>query len=123
MDVHEVADRFVIAGQVVLSMPGQPCMRCLGLLPDEALADEAAEYGDAGSRPQVIWPNGVLASLAVGVFMQLIAPWHLENKETVLLEYDGNTQTVKLSSKLDYLSQLNCTHYSLLQELGDPFLG
>jgi molybdopterin/thiamine biosynthesis adenylyltransferase len=122
MDVHETGGHFAIAGQVVLSMPGHPCMRCLGLLPEEALAAEAAEYGAAGARPQVVWPNGVLASLAVGVMMQLVTPWHPGDEQTVLLEYDGNTQTVAHSTKLRYLNQIRCDHYSSPEELGDPFL-
>jgi molybdopterin/thiamine biosynthesis adenylyltransferase len=122
MDVHELEGRFVIAGQVALSMPGHPCMRCLGLLPEEALAREAGQYGAAGSMPQVIWPNGVLASLAVSVLVQLVTPWHPAHENTVLLEYDGNTNTVRRSLKLDYLNRARCPHFSSLQELGDPFL-
>ena len=123
MDVHEMEQGyFVIGGQVVLSMPGQPCMRCLGILREDALAAEAAEYGAAGSRPQVIWSNGVLASAAVGIFMQLVTPWGKEHNKTILLEYDGNCQTVSLSNKLKYLNDIKCSHYLTQQELGDPFL-
>lgn len=122
MDVNKVKDYFSISGQVVLSMPGQPCMQCLGILRESDLANEAGNYGAAGSRPQVIWSNGVLASFAVGVFMQLVTPWGNENGQTVLLEYDGNSQTVKPSNKLIYFSEIVCPHYSTSQELGDPFL-
>ena len=48
MDVHESSGEFSISGQVMLSMPGKPCMRCMGLVTDEALAQEAAKYGAAG---------------------------------------------------------------------------
>lgn len=122
MDVNEVQKHFVISGQVVLSMPGQPCMRCLGILQDNTLAAEAAMYGAAGSRPQVIWSNGVLASIAVGVFMQLVTPWSKQHGKTILLEYDGNAQTVKPSTRLKYINQIKCSHFSTPQELGDPFL-
>jgi molybdopterin-synthase adenylyltransferase len=43
MDVHESSGEFSIGGQVVLSMPGKPCMRCMGLVTDDALAKEAAK--------------------------------------------------------------------------------
>jgi molybdopterin/thiamine biosynthesis adenylyltransferase len=122
MDVHELKNHFVIGGQVVLSMPGQPCMRCLGILREDNLAAEAAKYGAAGSRPQVIWSNGVLASAAVGVLIQMVTPWGAEHSRTILLEYDGNSQTVKPSNKLAYLNDIQCPHYSMQQELGDPFL-
>ena len=70
MDVHGEKPP-VIGGQVVLSSPGRLCMRCMGLLTEAKLAEEAARYGKAGSRPQVVWPNGVLASTAVGLGVEL----------------------------------------------------
>ena len=57
MDVHESSGEFSISGQVMLSLPGKPCMRCMGLITEEALAQEAAKYGAAGARPQVVWPK------------------------------------------------------------------
>ncbi|WP_457324405.1 HesA/MoeB/ThiF family protein, partial [Roseateles sp. P5_E11] len=68
MDVHKVGAGFLISGQVVLITPGSPCLRCMGLVTEEALAQEARNYGAAGGKPQVVWPNGVLASTAVGLF-------------------------------------------------------
>ena len=67
MDVYEVpGEPPRMAGQIILSMPGCACMWCLQFLDEEKLAREAQQYGDAGGRPQVVWPNGVLASTAVG---------------------------------------------------------
>jgi molybdopterin/thiamine biosynthesis adenylyltransferase len=121
MDVTEVGDSFSISGQVFLSMPGQPCMQCLGLLPEGVLAEEAGQYGAAGSRPQVIWSNGILASAAVGLLMQLVTPWQKNPVPSILLEYDGNLGTVIQSRKLAYLSEIKCGHYPV-EEIGDPFL-
>lgn len=120
MDVHGSSGRFSIGGQVVLSMPGRPCMRCMGLVTDEALAKEAAKYGAAGGKPQVVWPNGTLASIAVGFFMKLVTPWESQKETPLLLEYDGDLQTVMPSNKLAYLPA-HCKHFDSLQELGDPF--
>ena len=36
-------------------------MRCMAIVTEEYLKEEAGRYGDAGPRPQVVWPNGVLA--------------------------------------------------------------
>jgi hypothetical protein len=69
MDVHGEKPP-VIGGQIVLS-PGRLCMRRMGLLTEAKLAEEAARYGKEGSRPQVVWPNGVLASIAVGLGVEL----------------------------------------------------
>ena len=77
MDVHEIGKgAFLIAGQVILSSPGHPCLRCCGFITDERLKREAEQYGAAGGRPQVVWPNGVLASTAFGLAVQLLTPWH-----------------------------------------------
>ena len=48
MDVHGKGLP-VIGGQVILSSPGSLCMKCIGFLTDEKLAQEAARYGNAGS--------------------------------------------------------------------------
>lgn len=122
MDVHKIATAYSVGGQVVLSMPGSPCMRCLGIIPENRLAEEAAFYGDAGSRPQVVWSNGVLASAAVGMFMKLITPWTRSNSQAQVLEYDGDEQTLTASEKLRYIDQIECDHYVQAVELGDPFL-
>lgn len=120
MDVHELRGEFSIGGQVVLSMPGKPCMRCMGLVTDDALAKEAAKYGAAGGKPQVVWPNGTLASIAVGFFMKLVTPWESQKETPLLLEYDGDLQIVMPSNKLAYLP-VHCKHFDSLHELGDPF--
>ena len=121
MDVHPEGERFRITGQVILSMPGRPCLKCLGFLTDELLAREAAGYGAAGGKPQVVWPNGVLASSAVGVFIQLVTPWHDNHEELVYLEYDGNTRTVTKSNRLLHVDNIVCPHFQTAADLGDPF--
>jgi molybdopterin-synthase adenylyltransferase len=122
MDVHEIGSKFSVSGQVTLSMPGQPCMKCMGIIRDDYLAQEAGLYGAAGGRPQVVWSNGVLASAAVGLFMQLVTPWAADDQPIRLLEYDGNRQTLTPSQKLKYLDQIKCDHFIQPLELGDPFL-
>jgi molybdopterin-synthase adenylyltransferase len=120
MDVHRAGCEYTITGQVALSMPGLPCLKCMGLLRDELLRREAQKYGGAGSRPQVVWPNAILASTAVGLFMQLMTPWFNNKALSPLLEYDGNRQTLQESSKLPYLPA-RCPHYAHSGNLGDPF--
>jgi len=119
MDVHELGDCYLIAGQVVLSVPGSPCLRCLGVVTEEALAEEGRNYGAAGGKPQVIWPNGVLASTAVGLLMQLVAPWHASTATGACLEYDGNAQTIVSSDKMNRLRARPCSHRPTV-DLGNP---
>jgi hypothetical protein len=120
MDVHG-AEKPVIGGQVILSSPGGPCMRCMGFLSDELLAREAALYGTAGPRPQVIWPNGVLASTAVGLAVDLVTNWTRQGRRHAYLVYDGNASTVKESATLRNLASGSCPHFPDC-EVGDPVL-
>jgi molybdopterin-synthase adenylyltransferase len=123
MDVHALEGRFSIGGQVAVSMPGGPCLRCLGIITDRRLEQEAQQYGAAGGKPQVVWPNGVLASAAVGMFVKLFTPWEKDIKFPILLEYDGDAQTLLPSNKLKYLQGKRCPHFEGLNNVGDPFFG
>jgi hypothetical protein len=120
MDVHCVGDEPPrVGGQVILSMPGGPCMFCVGFLTDEKLAKEASNYGDAGPRPQVVWANGILASAGVGIVVDLLTDWTRALRDIVYLSYDGNSHTLKPHVRLQYLEGRTCPHY-MNQEVGDP---
>jgi hypothetical protein len=118
MDVTRLDSKYVISGQIITSLPGRACMRCMGFLTEELMAREAARYGDAGPRPQVVWPNGVLASIAVGIGVHLLLPW-AEEPVCPYLNYDGNRQQVTASSRLAHIDSSKCSHYPPHQ-VGDP---
>jgi molybdopterin-synthase adenylyltransferase len=121
MDVTEVATgQYAIAGQMIMSLPGGPCMRCLGFLTQEWLDQEENRYGDAGVNPQVVWTNGTLASIAVGAFVSLVTPWFDHVRDYKWLELDGNLQLVAVSQQPEYRMRGPCTHYRA-EDLGDPF--
>jgi hypothetical protein len=103
MDVHGT-ERPVIGGQVILSSPGNLCMRCMGFLTDKNLAEEAARYGNAGTHPQVVWPNGVLASTAVGFAVDIVTNWTKRSLPYAYYIYDGNLATVTESYTLRNLT-------------------
>lgn len=120
MDVHELGTReFLVSGQVILSMPGAPCMRCCGFITDERLEQEAKLYGAAGSRPQVVWSNGVLASTAVGLLTQILTPWYANPPSFVYLDYDGNKGTITRNLRMELLKNHVCPHHPA-DETGDP---
>lgn len=110
MDVREVAGGFVIVGQAILSRPGGPCLRCFGYIRDELLRQEAERYGAAGERAQVVWPNGTLASTAIGMAMALLLPWHTEQVTAPYLLYNGNALTVTPHPRLPFVPA-TCVHY------------
>lgn len=118
MDVHGTANP-VIGGQVILSSPGHPCMTCMGFLTEEKLGREAAQYGNAGDRPQVIWPNGILASAAVGLAVDLVTDWTHHKRAYAFQVYDGNEGTLKESITLRNLNPSSCRHFPV-DEVGDP---
>jgi hypothetical protein len=120
MDVHDLGNKqYLISGQVILSMPGKPCLRCAGLITDERLALEASKYGAAGSRPQVVWSNGVLASTTVGLITQLLTPWFKGPPEFVYLDYDGNRGTITPNDRMNLFHDKVCKHHPP-EETGDP---
>jgi molybdopterin-synthase adenylyltransferase len=123
MDVAEIGpNAYAVAGQMIMTLPGQPCMRCLGFLTPDKLAQEENRYGDAGINPQVVWTNGTLASLAVGAFIKLVTPWFQQNESYTWLELDGNSQTVVASQQPNYFPrQPICPHHGGPEGVGDPF--
>lgn len=121
MDVRSVgAAPPRVVGQVMLSLPGAHCMQCLGFLNERTLTLEAQRYGDAGDHPQVVWSNGVLASTAVGVGIDLLTGWSRRHEDAEYLSYDGNAGTLVPHVRLGFRPQGACPHHSVLA-IGDPF--
>lgn len=122
MDVHMAADSDpYMTGQVILSMPGGPCMWCYGFLTEKKLGIEAAKYGAVGGRPQVVWPNGVLASTAVGIMVELITGWTDRKDEHIYLAYDGNAGLVQPHIRRQFCG-VHCGHYPFLHTGAPKFL-
>jgi len=120
MDIHQVGEEPPgMGGQVFLSMPGSPCMFCLDFLNEKKLGIEAAKYGAAGGRPQVVWPNGVLASTAVGIAVDLFTDWTRSRRGPVYLTYRGNDGTLTPHPRLVHFRDRPCTHYPP-DQVGDP---
>jgi hypothetical protein len=121
MDVHQVSSGYGLSGQVALSIPGGHCMWCHGILTEERLAREQRKYGAAGGKPQVIWPNGVLASIAVGHAISLLLPWNTDLPMSSLIEYDGNRHITRPGARLQLLKDVPCVHFEGEGSVGDPF--
>jgi len=121
LDIAIVGDEPpLMGGQVILSMPGEPCMRCLGFLTEDLLAKEASNYGDAGPRPQVVFGNSVLASAAVAIVVDLLTDWTRQLRHVVYLEYRGNEQVLRPHPRAkDKGIASTCPHYPLT-DVGTP---
>jgi hypothetical protein len=115
MDVHaNGSEPPRLVGQLIMSLPGHRCMRCLGFITEENLVTEAAAYGVAGGRPQVVWANGILASLAVGLVAELVTGWQGRDVARMYLSYDGNASTVGSHPRLQFGPE-SCTHFPVSQ--------
>jgi hypothetical protein len=68
----------------------------------------------------LVWANGILVSAAIGIFVQLVSPWHPQHRATEFLEYDGNAHTVSRSSRLAHVTAGQCRHFAKT-DVGDPF--
>jgi hypothetical protein len=93
-------------------------MKCLGFITPEKLAKEAEGYGAAGPRPQVIWPNGILASSAVGLAVDALTRWTRKMRAPVYVSYDGNLSVITDHPRLQY-SPNECQHYHMA-DAGKP---
>ena len=119
MDLHSIpGEAPAMAGQVILSMPGHACMHCMNFLNEHTLGQEANRYGNAGPRPQVVWPNGVLASTAIGLTVDLLTDWTRSIRGAVFLSYRGNVETLTPDNRLKYVPPV-CPHYPL-DAIGEP---
>jgi molybdopterin/thiamine biosynthesis adenylyltransferase len=118
MEVKRRDELFGMSGQVALSMPGLPCLKCSQVLTDENLARNGVGYGAVGGAPQVVWANGVLASTAVAVVIDLLTGWS-GSQQTSRYDYDGNKNTIGPSNLEHILRKISCNHYPLSQA-GNP---
>jgi hypothetical protein len=117
MDVHAGVPP-AMSGQIILSAPGGPCMFCMHFLTEEKIGREVANYGAAGGKPQVVWANGVLASTAVGIAVNILTGW-TQAPPPICLQYNGNHGTLTPHIRLGYLTAGQCPHFPRGQA-GDP---
>jgi molybdopterin-synthase adenylyltransferase len=98
IQIRTHAERLTIAeGQLIVSIPGMPCMRCW-FLTDRVLAREQRERPagydknpDAPGDPQVISMNGTLASEACNCVLDLIAGYSRGRRGAAVWQYDGRS--------------------------------
>lgn len=118
IDVHQVENAPPnLSGQVIVSMPGGPCMQCLQFITEHKLEKEAAKYGAAGHNPQVVWANGIVASTAVGFAVDIITGWTNE-MPCIHMSYEGNFGRMIPHTLLKYKPK-KCIHY-LPEQVGEP---
>lgn len=98
MSIQTHLERLVRAdGQVIISMPGYPCMRCW-FVTDAVLKKEQIERPagydrnlDAAGEPQVVSMNGVLASEACNCVLDMLTGYSGGERGPRFWQYEGRS--------------------------------
>lgn len=98
-----------IGGQVFTSLVGGPCMQCVGIITEHALAADRQEYVAGAPDQQVISMNGILASQAVTAAIALLTNYAPGFAVPPLIRYDGFEHSLKPD---DHVPS-TCPHYCL----------
>ena len=79
-------------GRITVLLPDVPCLSCMGLLNPQALAAENSEQGYVSGvniqNPSVISLNGVVASLGVTEFLNLLTGFERRRRSSTYQVYD-----------------------------------
>jgi len=117
----------VAAGRVMSILPDGPCLECMGLLDAKTIQQELAQIergetphysyisGFSVEAPSVISLNGVVASLAVNSFLNLLTGFEGKVQRTYQM-YNVLEGTVKL---YEMKAEVNCTLCKEVKALGD----
>jgi molybdopterin/thiamine biosynthesis adenylyltransferase len=119
MDVQRTSGAPKVLGQFALSMPGELCLRCLGVIASQELSKEAEGYGSAGAKEQVVFANGLLASVAVGVLLQLTSEWKSQVGPPLVRRFDGNSMRLVECGLASHLARMTCRHFLGHNAVGD----
>lgn len=120
MDVQRTATGSKVIGQLALSMPGELCLRCLGVIGPTELSREAEGYGNVGAKEQVVFANGLLASATVGIVLQLTSEWKPQGGPPLVRRFDGNSMRLVECGLESHLQGMKCQHFSGPNSIGDP---
>ena len=103
LTIRTESDSLVRAsGQVMLVTPDSACLRCGPFLSDEVLAEERRlkppgydQNADAKGAPQVVSMNGVIASEAINLVLDLVTGYSGGCRPNGWWQYDGRRGSLK----------------------------
>jgi len=99
-----------VGGQVVLSLPGGPCLQCLKIVTEGAMAADRVEYADGPPEQQVISMNGLLASQAVTSALALLSRYSGSFQPPAHVLYDGLLHELRANR---YIPNAVCPHFPI----------
>lgn len=99
-----------IGGQVFVSAPGGPCMRCAGIVTEDGMLRDREEYVVGAPEQQVVSLNGVLASQAVCAAIEMMTSFAPSFPPPRLVRFDGLLHRMLPESRIDAIT---CNHFDL----------
>jgi molybdopterin-synthase adenylyltransferase len=116
-----------IGGRVMVQLPDDPCLDCMGILqpeiltrelmsPAERRANPYVEGANDEHAPAVVSLNGVVASLAVTEFLQLVSGRLVRHSPHTFQMYDGIKGTTRVVS---FKPEKNCGVCDEVRGMGD----
>lgn len=116
-----------VSGRVTVLLPDGACLRCLDILDPEKVRGEIEEDqrlsylgAEEAPSPAVISLNGVVASLAVTEFLQLVTNFARRQGERVYWMYDGLKGVVRHISTGQGLACVTCQRFLALGDNANP---
>lgn len=116
-----------VSGRVTVLLPDGACLRCLGILDPEKVRSEIEEGqrlsyigAEEAPSPAVISLNGVVASLAVTEFLQLVTNFARRKGERMYWMYDGLKGVVRRISMGQGLACVTCQRFLGLGDNANP---
>lgn len=110
--VSESGNILSAGGQVATSLPGRPCLRCMGIVTDARIAADPIEYVvNASPAQQVVSMNGVLASEAVNIGLEILTSFSSRDPLPLYISYDALTHTFGPSAVFDPTT--TCPHFKI----------
>lgn len=127
VQLHKEGTIHRVSGRVTVLLPDGACLRCLGILDPEKVKDEIEEGqrlsylgAEEAPSPAVVSLNGVIASLAVTEFLQLVTNFARRQGERVYWVYDGLKGLVRHISMGQGLACATCQRFLALGDNANP---
>jgi molybdopterin/thiamine biosynthesis adenylyltransferase len=110
IDVADDGSVRSIGGQVVTSLPGGRCLRCVEVITDAGIVADREEYTVGAPDQQVISMNGLLASQAVNNALALLTNYATEFQVPTIVRYDGLLHQMRPDPEE---AGKGCAHYTV----------
>jgi molybdopterin-synthase adenylyltransferase len=110
IDVADDGSIRSIGGQVVTSLPGGACLRCVEVITDFGIIADREEYAVGVPDQQVISMNGLLASQAINNALALLTNYATPYAVPTIIRFDGLLYRMQPDAEE---AEEGCSHYTV----------